>query len=70
VRAAATVVITIYDRAGVKIKTVLDTTASAGESVAFWDGTDDRGEPVPAGTYHVIVKEDGTARRLKILVLK
>ncbi len=43
--------LTIYNVLGQKIKTLVDEVKAAGAHSVTWDGTDERGQPVPSGVY-------------------
>nr|NIT61798.1 T9SS type A sorting domain-containing protein [Fodinibius sp.]NIV16402.1 T9SS type A sorting domain-containing protein [Fodinibius sp.]NIY30378.1 T9SS type A sorting domain-containing protein [Fodinibius sp.] len=43
--------LTVYNVLGQKIKTLVDEVKAAGAHSVTWDGTDERGQPVPSGVY-------------------
>ncbi|NIV95765.1 T9SS type A sorting domain-containing protein [candidate division KSB1 bacterium] len=43
--------LTVYNVVGQKIKTLVDEVKAAGAHSVTWDGTDERGQPVPSGVY-------------------
>jgi len=58
----AAVEFTIHDLAGRTVRTWTEKPAAAGQHVASWPGTDNRGKPVPAGVYLCVMKSgDATA---------
>lgn len=64
------VILEIFDIAGKKMKTVLKQGMAVGEHKAFWDATDSRGEPVPAGVYFYRLKLNGKNQAKKMLLVK
>lgn len=62
--------ITIYDRIGQEIVKLLDTDQSAGNHAREWDGRDASGSTVASGVYTALIEENGSTRRLKIIVYK
>ena len=50
-----------YDEAGRVIRTMFDNTMKAGSYTARWDGNNDKGEKVAAGTYFCFVKTNGSS---------
>jgi flagellar hook assembly protein FlgD len=51
-----TVVITIYNRRGHKIRSITDTIVVTGTFCESWDGRDDNGEFAPSGIYLVALR--------------
>ncbi len=45
------VTLTIHDSAGRQVRCLVEGFRSAGDHVVSWDGTNDAGQPLPAGTY-------------------
>lgn len=43
--------LSLFDVSGRRVRTLVSGEVEAGEHVATWDGRDDRGRPMPAGTY-------------------
>jgi flagellar basal-body rod modification protein FlgD len=61
---AAKVYVNILDETGTAVKKIEMDALSAGSQSVVWDGTDENGNPVPAGTYSFSVQaqnEDGEA---------
>ncbi len=56
---AADIDITIYNIAGLRIKTLMQGNQPAGTCTLFWNGTDENGTFVPAGVYIAVLKTDG-----------
>jgi len=50
------VTVVVYNLLGQKVKTVLDEALPPGRHVLPWDGTDERGQAVPAGVYIYRIK--------------
>jgi len=58
---AATVTLKVYDANGTLVRTMTDTNVSSGDTAATWDGKDDAGATMAAGTYTISVEaEDAT----------
>lgn len=63
------VTVVVYNLLGQKVKTVLDEALPPGRHVLPWDGTDERGQAVPAGVYIYRIKAgDFIAARKMILI--
>jgi hypothetical protein len=60
----------IIDVRGVKIRTLMDGFFTAGRHSLSWDGQDDRGRPVPSGTYIIRLNQGSRSHRIKVLLLK
>ena len=60
--------ITIYDMIGRKVKTLVNSSQTAGYKSVQWNATNDRNEPVSAGVYLYII-EAGDFRQTKKMVL-
>lgn len=61
--------LSIYDAAGRRVRTLLDRSLPAGESIERWDGTNDAGARVPSGLYFARLRLDGrevTARAVRV----
>jgi hypothetical protein len=67
--AAGPAALRLYDARGALIRTLLDGDLAAGDHQTLWDGTDERGRPVPAGAYfsHLTAGEATATRRLLLL---
>ena len=63
-------VLEIFDLRGKKIKTLLKQGMTRGEHKTFWDATDFRESPVPAGVYFYRLKLNGKIQSKKMLVIK
>ena len=53
------VVLTVYNVAGRKIRTLLDGERDGGSHEVVWDGQNDSGEPVPSGVYYYRLRAAG-----------
>jgi glucose/arabinose dehydrogenase len=60
----------IFDVAGRLVRTLVDTTLTAGDHLAVWDGTNDAGIQVEAGLYLYRLDRDGVAFSRKMLLLE
>ncbi len=65
---ATSVVITVYDMMGRKVRTLVQDTQSAGYHTALWNATNDRGLPVSAGMY-IYTLQAGDHHHMKKMVL-
>jgi len=61
--------IEIYNILGKKIAVLLDANLDAGIHQLSWDGTDDHGDMVAAGTYLLVMTSEGYHQTRKILLL-
>ena len=59
---AATVTVKIYDDSGVLVRTITIDGAQKGDGTAVWDGRDDHGNKVAAGTYSFSVAAVDSAK--------
>jgi hypothetical protein len=66
----AMVSITIYDIMGRSIKSLVNTTQSAGYRSIQWDATNNLGEPVSAGMYIYMIQAGGFRQNKKMVLLK
>ncbi len=58
---------TITDDSGKVIRTIRSTDVASGDIAVEWDGLDDQGRPVPAGTYKVrVAADDGNGRKIDV----
>jgi len=62
--------LTVYDLAGRKIKTLVDTDKPAGWHSVTWDGTDDSGISVSTGVYLYIIHTKNYTVTKKMLYMK
>jgi hypothetical protein len=67
---AAAVRLVVFDVAGRAVRTLVDGETGAGIHRTAWNGTDDRGRPVPAGTYYARIRTAGLERTLPITLLR
>jgi flagellar hook assembly protein FlgD len=59
----------LYDSRGRRVRTLVDEERGSGEQVVRWDGRDDAGRAVAAGTYVARLRTDaGTGARVLTLV--
>ena len=66
----AMVSITIYDIMGRSIKSLVNTTQSAGYRSVRWDATNGFGEPVSAGMYIYMIQAGQFTKTKKMVLLK
>lgn len=57
--AAGRVKLAVYDLAGARVRTLVDTEQPAGASSVLWDGRDAQGSPVRAGAYFIRLEHGG-----------
>ncbi len=62
--------IDIHDLRGRKVRSLLNEVRSRGANSVVWNGTDDRGESVASGTYHLRLIADGQIQTTKLALLK
>lgn len=67
---AAEVQLTIYDIQGRMVRSLVQSSLSAGSYQAAWDGMDDTANPVPAGVYLVRLQSPQNATTHRMLLLK
>lgn len=60
----------IFDATGRRVRTLLDGRATSGAHERPWDGRDDHGRLVPAGTYFARLEAGGFARHEKVVLLR
>ncbi len=65
----APTLLTVYDAAGRRVRTLVNAAQSAGTHSVSWDGTDEAGSPVAAGVYfcHLTVGEQTATRQVQLL---
>ncbi|NNE44909.1 MAG: T9SS type A sorting domain-containing protein [Gemmatimonadetes bacterium] len=63
-------VLTVFDIAGRRVKTLMDGPADAGEHSVSWDRRDFTGEPVPPGIYFYRLEAAGIDETRKMVVLR
>ena len=59
------VVLTLYNRAGQRVRTLLNATMEAGYYSVLWNGRDEQGGPVSSGVYLYRVQTPKTGRGRK-----
>jgi hypothetical protein len=62
--------LTVHDVAGRRVATLFDGAAPAGRSQAGWDGRDESGAAVAAGTYFVRLESEGETRTEKLIRIR
>lgn len=70
VPAQVSVVLTIHDISGRKVKTLMDEQVEPGSHIVIWDGQDDEGRPVSGGIYYVTMKASEFEKTRKITLLR
>lgn len=60
----------IYNTAGQAVRKLVDEALSAGSVTAFWDGYDDKGQPVSSGIYFYKLQAGEFQAQRKLLLLK
>jgi len=68
--APASVSLTVLDARGRAVRRLISGSLEAGERVAWWDGRDGRGRPLPAGAYFVQLRAAGEERSARIVILR
>lgn len=66
----ANVRLDIFNIAGQRVRTLVDTAMDAGRHAVLWDGDDDAGNPVGSGTYLSRLTTSRTILRQKMMLLK
>jgi flagellar hook assembly protein FlgD len=69
-REAGAVQVVIYDVAGRRLRVFDLRHLEQGAHVFSWDGTDRRGEPVPAGVYWIQARLPGAAETKRLVLVK
>lgn len=66
---AGPVSLVVYDLAGRRVATLVDSTQPAGDGAVTWHGTDDRGHPVASGAYlyRLTTSTDAQTRRMVLV---
>ncbi|MBI2426246.1 MAG: T9SS type A sorting domain-containing protein, partial [Candidatus Kerfeldbacteria bacterium] len=62
--------VNVYDVAGRKVKTILESTLSTGTYTVTWDGTDASGRACASGMYTVSLESAGTSIQRRAVMLK
>jgi flagellar hook assembly protein FlgD len=62
--------ITIYDKLGREVKTLINQTQDAGYKSVIWDATNDYGKPVSAGIYLYQIQAGEFVNTKKMVLLK
>ena len=62
--------ITIYDIIGRIVKTLVNSSQTAGHKLVRWNATNNRNEPVSAGIYLYTIQADGFRQTKKMVLLK
>jgi hypothetical protein len=60
----------VFSVSGQRVRTLVDGERSAGPNTALWDGCDERGNPVRAGTYYYRLSAFGQTAVRRLVVLK
>ncbi len=68
--AAGRTALRVYDLCGAVVRTLVDGELGAGSHEAIWDGTDERGRPLPAGSYFSRLTSAELAATRRILLLR
>ena len=66
----ADVLLVVYDILGRHVKTLINTTQTAGYKSIKWNGTNDQGQMISAGVYFYHLKTNGYSKVRKMLLLK
>lgn len=67
---AAIVRLRLFDAAGHRVRTLVDREVPAGAHVAWWDGRDDAGRPVPPGVFYARLSSGSTDRSERVVRLR
>jgi hypothetical protein len=62
--------LTIHDVSGQQIRTLIPGETMSGTFMMTWDGMDDKGRTVPAGTYFITLMQDEVAVTKKAVLVK
>jgi hypothetical protein len=68
--AASVVDLVVHDCMGRQVRGLLTGTQASGAHSAFWDCTDDRRQPVPAGAYFCHLRAGGLAQGARVVVVR
>jgi hypothetical protein len=60
----------IYNMLGQRVRTLISGRQTGGRHVAYWDGTDEIGEPVASGVYYYILRSDHQQLSKKMILLR
>lgn len=60
----------LYDLRGAVVRTLFEGETGAGSHAAVWDGTDQQGRPVPAGSYYSRLTGAGETATHRVLLLR
>ena len=66
----ADVLLVVYDILGRHVKTLINTTQSAGYKSIKWNGTNDKGQTISAGVYFYQLQTSGYSKVRKMVLLK
>jgi predicted glutamine amidotransferase len=61
--------LTVYNIAGIHVKTIADEWQSLGIHTVTWEGKDERGNTVPAGSYFISLEHNGKVMTRKAVLL-
>ncbi len=64
------VAIRVYNVSGALVRTLVNRVQTAGDHVERWNGTDDRGHPLPSGAYFYRLEAAGFVESKKLILLK
>jgi hypothetical protein len=64
------VLMAVYDTRGRHIRTLTESYQPAGRYTVRWNGTDDRGSPVPSGIYMVRIQAGTRQRTIKLTLIR
>ena len=62
--------IAVFDPSGKKVKTLFEGKLDEGKHSIYWEGTDNTGTHLPAGTYFIKIKADGLSVDRKVVYLR
>lgn len=62
--------LSVFNILGEKVDVVFKGRSAAGRNVFYWDGRNNKGQPVPAGLYLVVLKTDREILKRKFAVLR
>lgn len=64
------VALSVFNLLGQKVKTLINGSVEAGKQVIRWDGTDERGQSVPAGIYLYRLEVNGFVDEKKMILVR
>lgn len=67
---AASVLVTVHDVRGRRVRTLVQESLPAGDHAAHWDGRDDAGRPLPSGAYFCHLAAGGATVSQKSVLLR